>query len=122
MGVKSPWIKPGVDLARYDKLMVDPVRFELAADAKAIDAEKMKEMSDLFTQEFIGRLQDRVLIVTEPGPGVARVQVVVTDLEPNQQVLTVVPETPLHPRGPARGAASVDDQRRQGEGCVPGVR
>ncbi len=91
-GVKLRWVKPGADFAKYDKLMVDNVLFYFAEDSesKAIDAEKMKELSDIFNQEFVQTLKDKVPIVAEPGPGVARIRVAVTDLKLNNQAVSAI--------------------------------
>ncbi len=91
-GAKFRWVKPGVDFAKYNKLMVDSVLFYFADDSecKAIDAEKMKELSDIFNQEFVQTLKDNIPIVAEPGPGVARIRVAVTDLKLNNQAMSAI--------------------------------
>jgi hypothetical protein len=91
-GAKQRWLKPGVDFTKYDKLMVDSVLFYFAEDSesKAIDPEKLKELSDIFNQEFIQALKEKVPIVAEPGPGVARVRVAITDLKLNNPALSTV--------------------------------
>ncbi len=92
-GAKLRWMKPGVDFAKYDKLMVDSVLFYFAEDSesKAIDAEKMKELSDLFNQEFVQALRDKnVSIVAEPGPGVVRLRTAITDLKLNNQAVSAI--------------------------------
>lgn len=82
-GVKMRWLKPGVDFSKYDKLMVDSVVFYFAEDSedKAIDPEKMKELADIFNLEFVQRVKQKYPIVAEPGPGVARIRVAITNLK-----------------------------------------
>ncbi len=101
-GGAKRWVKPGVNFAKYDKLMVDSVLFYFAADSesKAIDAEKLKELSDIFNQEFVQALKDKqVPIVAEPGPRVARLRVAITDLKLNNQAVstlsTITSVTPI---------------------------
>jgi hypothetical protein len=91
-GAKERWLKPGVDFKTYDKLMVDSVVFYFAEDSesKAIDPEKLKEMSDIFNQEFVQVLKEKVPIVAEPGPGVARIRVAITNLKLNNQAVSAV--------------------------------
>jgi hypothetical protein len=82
-GAKMRWLKPGVDFSKYNKLMVDSVLFYFAEDSeeKAIDGEKMKELTDLFNQEFVQTLNQKYPVVAEPGPGVARIRVAITNLK-----------------------------------------
>jgi hypothetical protein len=91
-GAKQRWLKPGVDFTKYDKLMVDSVVFYFAPDSesKEIDPEKLKELSDIFNQEFIQALKDKVTVVAEPAPGVARIRVAITDLKLNNPALSTV--------------------------------
>jgi hypothetical protein len=101
-GAKQRWLKPGVDFAKYDKLMVDSVLFyfDQQSEDKGIDAAKMKEMTDIFNEEFVKTLQGKYPIVTEPGPGVARVRVAITDLKLNNPTASTVSTiTSLTPMG-----------------------
>jgi len=100
-GAKQRWLKPGVDFVKYDKLMVDSVVFYFAEDSesKAIDPEKLKELSDIFNQEFVQTLNAKIPVVAEPGPGVARVRVAITNLKLNNVAVsaasTVTSVTPM---------------------------
>ncbi len=100
-GAKQRWLKPGVDFTKYNKLMVDSVVFYFAEDSesKAIDPEKMKELSDIFNQEFVQALKEKINIVAEPGPGTARLRVAITKLKLNNPALstlsTVTSVTPI---------------------------
>lgn len=52
-GVDERWLRPGVNFAKYNKLMIDSVIFYYAPDSedKGIDGEKMKELTDAFNTE-----------------------------------------------------------------------
>ncbi len=93
-GAKLRWVKPATDFGKYNGLMVDNVLFYFAEDSesKAIDAEKLKELQDIFNQEFVQALRDNkiVNIVAQPGPRIARIRVAVTDLKLNNQALSVL--------------------------------
>ena len=91
-GVKYRWLKPGVDFARYNKLMIDSVVFYYAPDAddKSIDAEQMKELTDAFNLELVNTLKDSYPIVAEPGPDVARLRIALTDIKKSKPVLSAV--------------------------------
>ena len=100
-GAKARWLKPEVDFSKYDKLMVDSVVFYFADDSpsKAIDPVKLKELSDIFDLEFVQTLKEKYPIVADPGPGVARMRVAITDLKLNNPAVstlsTVTSVTPV---------------------------
>ena len=96
-GVKMRWIKPGVDWAKYDKIMLDSVVFffDDASEYKGIEPYEAQQLAEGFNQAFVDTLRDHYPVVTEPGPGVLRIRFAITDLKQNHPVLsgltTVVP-------------------------------
>jgi hypothetical protein len=96
-GAKMRWLKPGVDFAKYNKLMLDSVIFFFADDSeyKGMDANELKELADGFNQQLVTTLKERYPIVAEPGPDVLRVRFAITDLKQSHPGLsgisTVVP-------------------------------
>lgn len=96
-GAKMRWLKPGVDFAKYNKLMLDSVIFFFADDSeyKGIDANELKELADGFNLQLVTTLKERYPIVAEPGPDVLRVRIAITDLKQSRPGLsgisTVVP-------------------------------
>ena len=91
-GVKMRWLKPGVDFAKYNKVMLESVVFYFADDSenKAIDPAVMKELSDAIDLAFVNALKDNYPIVSEPGPDVVRIRVAITDLKQNSPTLGVI--------------------------------
>ena len=91
-GAKLRWMKPGVDFSKYDKVMLDSVRFYLAADSEdlGVDPEQMKELSDAFNKELVNALKDKYPIVAEPAPGVVRIRVALTGIKQSMPVLSGV--------------------------------
>jgi hypothetical protein len=89
-GVKMRWGKPGVDFAKYDKVMLDTVVFYFAPDSedKGVDPELMKELSDAFHQDLVDALKDRYPIVAEAGPDVVRIKIALTGLRQSRPVLS----------------------------------
>lgn len=89
-GAKQRWLKPGVDFSKYDKVMLDSVRFYLAADSEdlGIDPEQMKELADAFNKELVNALKDKYPIVAEPGPDVVRIRVALTGIKQSRPVLS----------------------------------
>ena len=86
------WLKPGVDLKKYNKFMVDSVIFFLAdkADYKGIDAQEMKELCDEFNKALVAAFKDKLPIVAEPGPNVARVRFAITNVQPSRPGVSAV--------------------------------
>lgn len=86
------WLKPGVDFKKYNKFMVDSVVFFLAdkADYKGIDPQEMKELCDEFNKALVAAFKDKLPIVAEPGPDVARVRFAITNVQPSRPGVSAV--------------------------------
>lgn len=91
-GVKMRWLKPGVNFAKYNKVMVDGVVFFFADDAKykGIDPEVMKELSDGFNKEIVTALKGKYAVVTEPGPDVVRIRIAITGFKQSRPGISAV--------------------------------
>lgn len=91
-GAKMRWLKPGVDFARYNKIMLDSVIFYFAKDSenKGINAHAMKELADTCDQQIVNVLKGSYPIVAEPAPDVLRLRFAITDLKQNRPVLSAV--------------------------------
>ena len=70
------YVKPGVELQRYDKVMLEPVvvRFSLAS-ARVLDRDDVALVKKTFREVFEQQLAKSAVytLVTEPGPDVLRV-------------------------------------------------
>lgn len=91
-GAKLRWLRPGVDFAKYNKIMVDYVVFALSPDSKykGINADEMKELADTASLAMVNAIKDKYPVVSEPGPDVARVRMAIVDLEQSRPALSVV--------------------------------
>lgn len=91
-GAKMRWLKPGVDFAKYDKVMLDSVVFFFANDSKynGMDPNELKELADGFDLQIVNALKDTYPIVSEPGPDVVRIRFAVTDLKASSPGLSAV--------------------------------
>ena len=89
--------KPGVDFKAYDKLMFERVvvLFSDNADYRAIDPATLKELTDYYQNAIFEAVKGGYEIVDQPGPGVLRVRVAITDVKPSKPVAntlsTIVP-------------------------------
>jgi hypothetical protein len=91
-GAKMRWLKPGVDFAKYNKVMLDSVIFFFAdqSEYKGIDPQAMKELADACNLQVVNALKGTYPIVAEPGPDVVRIRFAITDLEQSRPVLSAV--------------------------------
>ena len=92
------YMKPGTDLKAYSSLIIEPLSFIerdstgvwnlLVSDEKSkIDASFRKSMTDAL-------VANKIAVVSEPGPGVARLRVAVTGLQqvkPDFKVTDLIP-------------------------------
>ncbi|MGB5063460.1 MAG: DUF3313 domain-containing protein [Candidatus Competibacter sp.] len=86
------WIDRDADLARFDKILLERIRVQLASDAdyKAIDPTELKALTDDFHQAIVTALGNAYPIVTQSGPGVLRVRITIVDLVPTKPEMSVV--------------------------------
>lgn len=90
-GAKMRWLKPGADFSKYNKIMLDSVIFYLADNSdKGIDPQDMKELADVFNLELVTALKDKYQIVGDPGPGVARIRIAITNIKPSKPGISAV--------------------------------
>jgi len=91
-GAKERWLKPGVNFAKYNKVILEHVVFFFADDSqyKGIDTSDLNELAEKFDRAIIDALAGRYPIVTEPGPNVIRIRAAITDLKQNTPAMGVV--------------------------------
>jgi hypothetical protein len=84
--------KPGVDLKQYNKIMLDRITIWLKDDAeyKGVDPTEMKALTDYFHEAFVRELGTDYPLVQEPGPGVLRMRIAITNLKQTKPALSVV--------------------------------
>jgi putative nucleotidyltransferase with HDIG domain len=89
-GARMRWIKPGIDFAKYQRLMFDRVIFFFAADSeyKGMDPQELNDLADLLHKQFKNALKNKYPIVKTPEPDVARIRFAITDLKQSRPVLS----------------------------------
>jgi hypothetical protein len=95
------WKSPDLDLARYDRVMLDPlvIWYSDDADYRGIHPEVLADLADYFHATILRALGDTYPVVTEPGPGVVRIRAAITGVEPSRPLLDAATNIP-----PARAA------------------
>jgi len=100
-GAKMRWLKPGVDFAKYDKVILEHITFFLddTSEYKGIDPSEMNELAQKCDLAMVNALKDSYPIVTEPGPDVVRIRMAITDLKQSNPavggITTVTMVTPI---------------------------
>ncbi len=89
-GAKMRWLKPDVDWARYNYIMLDSVVFffDDASQYKGIEPNELKELADGFNRQLVEALKDAYPIVAEPGLDVLRIRFAITDLKQSNPALS----------------------------------
>ena len=96
------WLDPAVDFSRYDKVLLERIQVALSNDNnnyRAIDPTELTVLTEYFHDALVRELSGRYPVVTDPGPGVLRVRIAITELVPTKPeasvVMTVVPYASL---------------------------
>jgi hypothetical protein len=89
-GMDQVYVKPGMDLSTYNKVMMHEVKFFLTKDSsdKGLQASELKELSDSFHLAVAEALDTSYPLVTQPGNDVLRVRLAITDIETSNPAMT----------------------------------
>jgi hypothetical protein len=96
-GVDWVYIKEGSDFKQYKNIMLDQVVFYFKEDTenKGINPNDIIELTEAFQKAFVDALNDAYPLTDQPGPGVLRVRIAITDIEPSSSgvgtVTTLIP-------------------------------
>ncbi len=89
-GVDQLYTKPGMDLSKYRRVMVDEAQFYLKKSAveQGLQASELKELSDTFHRAIFEALGNAYPLVSEPGADVLRIRLAVTDIETSNPAMS----------------------------------
>ena len=89
-GADKIYTKPGMDLSKYRRVMLDEAQFFLKKSAAdhGIQASELKELSDTFHRAVFEALGNAYPLVTEPGPDVLRIRLAITDIETSNPAMS----------------------------------
>lgn len=96
-------------LKGYSKLIIDPVKIHLHEGSKSekkVTAEVATDMKSYMHAALVKSVEGAYQVVYQPGPGVARVRVALTDLKKSKVAMNVIPTTKLV--GSGLGGASLE--------------
>lgn len=76
------YLKPGIDLGSYKKIMIEPIEIWMADDSgyKGISPNDLKELTDEFYRVLLKNLEPDYPVVSQPGEGVLVLRLAITDV------------------------------------------
>jgi hypothetical protein len=104
------YIAPDNAMGKYSKFIVDPVTIHLYDQSKLgkFDPQDLEHLKQYMYQAVRQSLAERYQIVSDPGPGVARLRIAITDLKKSSPVLNAIPQTKM--TGVGLGQAAVEGE------------
>ena len=89
-GIDQIYTKPGMDLKKYKRVMLDEARFFLKKDAasQGLQASELKELSDTFHKAVFEAMGTAYPLVSAPGNDVLRVRLAITDIETSNPAMS----------------------------------
>jgi hypothetical protein len=80
------YVNPTAQWTRYNKILIDPVTF-WGGDSTKMSASDQQILVNYFSQQLNKELGQKFQIVTQPGPGVMKLDIAITDAEAATPVL-----------------------------------
>jgi hypothetical protein len=74
------YLNPAAQWTQYNKIIIDPVTF-WGGDATKVSAADQQSLVNYFSQQLNEQLAKKFTVVTQPGPGVLKLSVAITDAE-----------------------------------------
>lgn len=97
----SAYVKPGVDLKKYDSIVIDPVTTVVAAPG--IRPEVTDQLAAYLSEATRAQLTGKLKIVKVPGPTTLRMRMALTDVLEKSQTGGAVTTVHTHPRATLAG-------------------
>jgi len=83
------YVNPAAQWAQYKKVLLEPVTF-WGDDRTKISAADQQMLCNFLHEQLYDQLRTKYELVTEPGPGVMRLQVAIVDAESATPVLRTI--------------------------------
>ncbi len=90
------WRKPGLDLGKYDRVLIEEITMFLDAKSKykGMKPDRMKAITDAFRHVLTNELEPEYPTVSKPGPGVLWVRLAVADVRLAKKKRSILNFTP----------------------------
>lgn len=104
------YFNPHEGLRDYDAFLIEPVviHFGPAAKGTTIHSPYLQQLATFFHGQLIQALTENYQVVREPGVGVLRLRVAITDVQEGNTALNIVPVSKL--MGLGLGGASMESE------------
>lgn len=104
------WQDPSVNLAGYNKFIVDPVLIHFAPKAQGVglDPAELAELTALARTLLIEKLSKNFQVVSSPGPGTLRLRMAITGIKETTPILNIHPAMKFS--GMGLGGASAEGE------------
>ena len=95
-GVKLLWLNPRYKwpghFASFKAIKIDPIKVMLSKEGKsrAMDVTELAKLAGDFHKQLIDALKDGYTLTDRSGPGVLRVMIALTDLEPSDTTMDTI--------------------------------
>jgi len=99
------YVKPGVKLGSYNKIMIEPIEVWMAdaSKYKGFSPDDLKEITDEFYRVLLTNLEPDYPVVSQPGEGVLVLRLAITDVYAKKKKRGLLGYTPI---GAVAGAAT----------------
>ncbi len=108
---KEEWVyvDPRVHADTYSRFIVDPIQINLdESDTKRFTTEEIEELAQFFYATAVAKISESRQVVTEPGPGVARIRIALTGIRRSKALANILPVGRL--LGSGMGGASMESE------------
>lgn len=103
----AAYVKPGVDLRKYDSVMIDPVTTVVAA--AGISPEVKDQLAAYLTGSLRSKVPADLKLVSSPGPATLRVRTALTDMIEDGKAAIAVTTMHSSPRATLSGKLGSDE-------------
>lgn len=89
--------KPGVDLANYDKIMIEPIEIWLSKNSEynGFSPDDYKAITDELYKNLVTNLEPNYPVVSRPGKGVLLLRLAITDVYAKKKKRGLLGYTPI---------------------------
>ncbi len=102
------YVNPRVPVGTYTRFIVDPVEPRVDLEESGFSEATVTEFAEYMHASMVRRVSENYQIVTQPGPGVARVRLALTSISGSVPLLNIIPQTRI--TGAGRGGAAMEGE------------
>jgi hypothetical protein len=99
------YLPPGNEIRAFSKFMIDPIETRLSG-SQSIDPKDEQHLKQYMYQVVRQELSKNYTLVSDPGPGVARIRIAITNLRASSPAMQMTPGSKL--AGVGGGGAAVE--------------